>query len=315
MNLINNIIFVLIITLSIASCTKDLEIDIPEKENKLVIYSTLVPFTFPQPKQLRVDVTSTKHIFDTTRNTIKDATVLLYNNNLTDTLRYIDSLGFYPLNFHPDVDDQLRITVKKKGFETVTSSTHIPGKVQIIDTNLTPIAYFSDNDDVYSEISVSFKDPVNEKNYYSVMVSDIAYSKYEECDFYRLSTNDPIITSESYYPSIIRYNLATPKELLFTDETINGKEHTLVIYYYPPQGLSAKKWISDHHISIHLRNVTKEYFQYKTTLIHHLNNREEDYLYGMAEPLDVVSNIENGYGLFAGFNNDIIAMHIKKTFY
>ncbi|MFW6224670.1 MAG: DUF4249 family protein, partial [Bacteroidota bacterium] len=129
----NKIISIIITIFFIAaSCTEEIEIDVPDKERKLVIYSTIVPFTFPQPKQLRVNVTSTKHIFDTTKNTIKDATVLLYNNNnLIDTLNYIDSLGFYSINFHPDVNDQLRITVKKKGFETVTSSTHIPGQVQI----------------------------------------------------------------------------------------------------------------------------------------------------------------------------------------
>jgi hypothetical protein len=232
-----------------------------------------------------------------------------------DTLNYIDSLSSYPLNFHPGVGDQLSITVKKEGFESVTSSTHIPNKIQIVDTNVTPIAYFNEYGDVYSEISLTFKDPVDQENYYAVRVSDIAYSDYNESDFYKLTTSDPIITSESYYPSIMNFNLDNPKELLFTDETINGKSHTLDVYYSPPQGGSAKNWISEHFISIHLRNVTKEYFQYKTSLIQHLNNKEEDFLYGMGEPLDIVSNIENGHGLFAGFNNDIVSMHINKIYY
>ncbi len=45
-------------------------------------------------------------------------------------------------------------------------------------------------------------------------------------------------------------------------------------------------------------------------MIQHLYENTEDVLYGMAEPLNVYSNIENGYGLFAGFNHHIVTLHI-----
>jgi len=68
----------------------------------------------------------------------------------------------------------------------------------------------------------------------------------------------------------------------------------------------------DHYISIHLRNITEEYYKFKTTMIQNLYSKQEDILYGMGEPLNVKSNIKNGYGLFAGFNNDIVSFHFDE---
>ncbi|MCD6112151.1 MAG: DUF4249 family protein, partial [Bacteroidales bacterium] len=231
-------------------------------------------------------------------------------------LRYVDSLNTYiisnSMSDYPIAGKKYSIQILEDGYKTLTSNTIIPSKVNITDTVITPIAYFDETGSVFSEIAVTFTDPENEINYYELAVSDIAFSYDNADNFYELSTNDNIITSESYYPSLIRFDVDKPKYLLFTDKEINGMKHTLNVYYTPPQREDDNRYISNHYISIHLRNVTEDYYKFKTSMIQHLYSKKEDILYGMGEPLNVISNIENGYGLFAGFNNDIVSLHIKE---
>lgn len=311
--MLNKIILIFLV-LFLVSCTKEIEVDIPVQKPSMVVYSTIVPFTTPQPKSLNIDLQSTRHIYDSAGYPISDATLLLFKNNiLFDTVKYIDSVNCYPLNgLFPKEGDNYTIIINHAEFETIFAYTFIPTKVYITDTVITPVAYFDETGSVFSEISITFTDPGDEINYYELAVSDISFSYDNPDDFYELSTNDNIITSESYYPSLIRFDVDKPKYLLFTDKQINGVEHTLNVYYTPPQREDENRYISSHYISIHLRNVTEDYYKFKTSMIQHLYNKQEDILYGMGEPLNVISNIENGYGLFSGFNNDIVSLYVDE---
>ncbi len=175
---------------------------------KLVAYSTIVPFTTPYPKPLSLKLESTAHIFDTTTYFIKDAQVLYFENDIIkDTLEFVDSLNIYrmqhSMNDYPVEGNRYAIKVIKEGFETITANTTIPSKVEIEDANVTPIAYIDDDGMVYSELTLTFTDPADEINYYELMVSDFTYDYNNLIDFYELSTYDNLITSESYYPSLI----------------------------------------------------------------------------------------------------------------
>jgi len=322
---IKNPLFILVIIVSIfiISCKKEIVIKIPEKKPSLVIYSTLVPYTLPQPKSLNIKIESSLSFYDTTKvSVIKDALVLFYKNgNFIDTIRYIDSLKNYPipLNFYPNVGDNVRMKVIKDGYKSVSAATTISSKVEIKNISVIPFAYFNDIGEVFSEIDITFDDHANELNYYEVAVSElsteIAFNYDNPENYYSLSSNDNIITSESYYPSPLNFDLKPPLSLLFNDKEINGTEHILKIYYMPVWIGGAVRCLSDNYINIHLRNVTEEYYKFKTTMIEQLNNQKENILYGMGEPLNVYTNIENGYGVFAGFNNDIKTYHQEQINY
>jgi hypothetical protein len=256
-------------------------------------------------------------IFDTAQILIKDAVVLYYENEqLLDTLHYLERTSSYLITpriiDYPNYGNTYSVLTKKEGYATVSATTLIPSIIKITDTVVTPIAYFDDNKLVYSQVSFSFQDPPNETNYYEVAITDIAFSKENSDLFYELTTSDKLVTMESYYPSLIRFDIKKPKYLLFTDKTINGLKHTLNVYYFPPQIFDGQLKIRDHYISIHLRNVTEDYYNFKTTMLQHLNSKKEDFLYGTGEPINPVSNIKNGYGLFSGYNTDIVSMHIDS---
>ena len=164
-----------------------------------------------------------------------------------------------------------------------------------------------------SELNLTFKDPANETNFYEVEVANSYLVNVDPLfGYYSLTTQDEIITSESYYPSLLNFDKDKPRYLLFKDKKINGQEHTLTFYYIPPQHEDSHRYISSHYIIVYLRSVTEEYYKFKTTMIQQKYARAEDILYGAAEPINVFTNIQNGYGIFAGFNNDMVPMYINE---
>lgn len=294
--------------------TTEIEVDIPLKPPKLVINSTLVPWTIPGMKQLGIEVSSTTHIFDTSEyKPVTDATVLLFKNGeFVDTLKYVDTVrarpGSYPVDYPPFKGplpgDTYSIEVSAPGYEKVYAKTTIPEKVEILDASITPVGLIDDMGRIWSEVTITFADPPEIENYYEIVVSG-ATSLYQV--YYSLFTHESVITGESYYPSPMQPHLKNPTHLLFNDRSFNGEIKTLSFYYSDPGGLS------DYYIiSIQLRNITAEYYYHKTTLLQSLNNQEEDVLYGMREPLNIFTNIENGHGIFAGFNEDIFQALIER---
>jgi len=309
-------IVMVIAIISMFTCTKELEIDIPPSKPKLVVYSTFVPFTPPQPKNFIVQVYATAHIFDTVKYPVIDAIVQLYKNGeLFDTIGFYSNCDCYafPEMFFSNVGDEYSLIVEREGFETVTAISYIPSKVQIRDTVVIPIAYIDEFGSATSEVEFSFADPVDEINYYEVAISDISFIYDDYQSYYPISSNDNIITSQNYYPDLIRFDVPNPRSLLFSDAEFNGQSHAIKIYYTPPQRFDGQRILSSHYITIHLRNVPKEYFDFKTTSIQQDYAKREDFLYGMGEPVNIISNIENGFGVFAGFNNDYVSMKIDSV--
>ena len=303
------------LVLVLVSCSKDIEIDIPEKEKKLVLYSTIVPFTLPQPKLNGFYISETRHIFDTTKTNVKDAIILLYINDvITDTIYYSEEGNYYPmkLEHYPKPGENFRVEVERGNFPKLIAETSIPSKVEITNCELIPFAFLNEEGMPVSEITLSFKDPADEINYYEIAVSPANFSYENDENFKRLTTNDRIITSESYYPDAIRFDVPNPKFLLFNDSEINGKEHTLKIYYNAPFIHSENDFIPSHYITVHFRNVSREYYYFKTSLIKQSYNKREDILYGIGEPVEVYTNVVNGFGVFAGFNNDFAHFKIDK---
>ncbi len=319
----------------IISCdiTTEIEVDIPSKPPKLVINSTLVPSSIPGMKQLGIEISATTHIFDTSEyKPVTDATVLLFKNGeFVDTIKYVDTLqtrpGSYPVDYAPFSGplpgDTYSIEVSAPGYEKVYANTTIPGKVEILDVSIIPVGFIDDSSviivggrrmggGIWSEVTITFADPPEIENYYEIVVA--WYGRfYDSKSHFNLFTHESIITGESYYPSPMQPHLKHPRHLLFNDRSFNGEIKTLTFYYYPPQVWDGLHYISGHLMSLQLRNITAEYYYHKTTLLQSLNNQVEDVLYGMREPFNVFSNIENGHGIFAGFNEDIFQAMIEET--
>lgn len=300
------------------SCEKEIHVTIPDRVPRIVINATLVPYTLPSGKYLGVNVSSSKHIFDSTTNTqLSNAIVLLYKNNLfVDTLhcKSMDNPGFYPLGFNPmagpETGETYKLVVSTDGFETVNAKTTIPPKIEILDVSIDRIAFFDENNLVFSKITLTFNDS-DSINYYEVVASEIG-QEYNDDNYFRLTTFEPFIIGESHYPPAIRFDLKKPKHLLFNDKSFDGEKAKVDFYFQAAQRQGSQNILLSDIISVQLRNVSEEYYKYRSSLLQSSFNNQEDLIYGMGEPMNVYSNVEHGYGVFAGYNNSIKSLELEE---
>lgn len=298
-------LFSFLAVLSFCSCNfyeTELPIDLLAPKPKLVVHSTFTPFDLPAlVKSFSVSVSQNAEVFDTTKMVpISDATVSLFIDGKFDQILQYGALGYYSKDF-PRSGVEYSIKIEKKGFETVTANGTVPPKVALKNCELTPFAGLDSDNLAFSKLSLTFADPADQINYYEIMV--LGYG--QEKDKYRLTTNDKIITSESYYPSPVLMDADLPKRLLFSDRLINGKSHTVEMTFHANQALiGGKLYMTPNLLYISFRSVSKDYYLYYTSLLKHTYNRRSDMLFGIAEPSPVYTNIQNGYGLFAGYAED-----------
>jgi len=302
-----------------------IEITVPPTAPRLVIHSVIYPAgALQRVSPLGFKVSSTAHIFDKGADLITDAVVRLYKKDqFFGTLEYIDSLGYYPLNDSPDYNDDYRIEVSKEGFLRANAIVAVPSAIEIDTVIITPMAYFDEENYVFSEVEIRFRDAPDETNFYEVVVFVTSSFFQPSTDFWpedfqentgealELVAFDRVITEESYYIPKTNINSDYPVSLLFSDNTFNGKKYSLKVYYNPPGRLYIPGDVANHRIRVYLRKVTEETFQFKTAMLEQYNHREEDILYGVGEPINVFSNVENGYGLFGAYSYDSFLLSIE----
>ncbi len=299
------ILFYSIILLFIVSCQK--EINIPDTGRKIVINGLI-----NTNDTLAVHISKSLYIGDSTKllttDSLTDATVIIYENNqLSDTLTYqknktyglnTDRLVNYKGNYLvPKSGKEYKLMIKYAGYPDVYSTTRIPNIVKIEKVDTSVVTLSGTFEEWQCNISlicdIQFTDTENEENYYLFNV----YRSFDDNDAVgiELICNDPVV-EEELRKGTMQFGLA------FSDKTINGKTYRLRIileganigmpfcddnYPFPP-----------HKTSIYFRlySIPKEYFKYIQTL----NLFYKNYNNPLAEPTQVYSNIEGGYGIFAG---------------
>lgn len=293
----------LIMCTFLVTCQKELLIEVPDSESKLVVESYLRTFQFNSNNKFEFYLRSSSNINDTTRyGYVEDATILLYKNNiLFDTLEMDSSKRFYKYDFNlansPKAGDKFRVEVSHPDFQSVSATTTMPSPITIGDTIITPLYSQSSSGDK-CKVDITFKDPP-EENFYEIFVTDI--SMIEE--LVRATTTFPSIVREAYYPK--PYDLLNgnaPNSLLFSDKEFNGEEVTIDVIYQ-----IFGEIVDDVYTQkVVLRHISKEQYEFKTKVLEHLKSKQDDILYGVAEPLAVPSFVNNGYGIFAAYNETII---------
>ena len=135
-------------------------------------------------------------------------------------------------------------------------------------------------------LKISFQDDIEQENYY-----DIPIKNGQTQGIY-----EPVLLADadlSYFPS----------SFYFSDNLINGILYELKIPYPPMETLD-------------FRTVSKNYYLFRKYWTKHYSNQQNDNnvssvndwdifpLLFMGEPIEMFTNIENGYGIFAGYSHN-----------
>ncbi len=290
------------------SCKKE-EVKIPDTGRKIVINGLVTTDSL-----FGIYVCSSLYISDSleliSNTSLKNAQISIYENeNWIDSLTYSKTgyLGDFfllPNNFRstkfiPKSGSQYKIEVKVPSIATATALTTIPEAVPIkkVDTSrilLTNVQSWQSN--IRLDCHVIFSDPLTAKNFYMLYIF-VSYDNYDAVIIYEgIAFSDPVIEEK------INHGSAT-FGVAFSDRSFNGKQHQISVALngnaigYPIYGINDPMF--PHHkttIYFRLYSITEDYFKYIQTL----NLFYKNYNNPLAEPTQVYSNVEGGYGIFAG---------------
>ena len=151
------------------------------------------------------------------------------------------------------------------------------------------------------QITLDFNDPESSQNYYLIetySVNEYLVIKNSDTTEYELDTTKQymILTDEVFQ------NGGSPwrEQGLFNDILFNGQSKALEleIPYNKSTGFeSGYEWsYKTLGVRVYLHNISKSYYYYRTSLELYQSASGNPF----AQPVQVYSNIENGFGVFAG---------------
>ena len=137
---------------------------------------------------------------------------------------------------------------------------------------------------------------VIERRYVTYTLDDGSDTTFIEDTKLSVYSDDPIAFADDWYME---------EGVIFNDEVINGKEYTIWFkgnsYYYDNNESRSVYYII-------FKTVSKEFYRYYISLAKHMNAQGEIFM----EPVQVYTNIENGFGIFAGYSADADSVIIQN---
>lgn len=282
------------------SCEVVVDVPTPNFKPSLVLNSYINPDSI-----VSLALSSNRYVLDTSRSQfpwVDGASIKLYEDGLfvEEFQQELDISGYYFSDFHPKRGSTYRITAEKEGFETIAASTSIPSEeasFAIIDINEFKDEFGYPNykmrynlrdkpgNDFYEvRLFQLFKERFGFYDEMDNFIEEGSFSRYDDITFNYFSPED-LDTDDAE-----TYGL----EYLFSDQLFEGRAVQNTIEFHP--------FSSDDEDSLtfqlRIRKVSEEYYEYRTT-------SDLQFKVGgnaFAEPIPVFNNIENGFGIFSGYN-------------
>ncbi len=270
----------------LCSCAKEIEIDLPNYDSEFVLGGL-----FNNTDTLCIYIGQTQSLNDTCYNISGNIEAIVSYDGNTDTLIESDEEGLYTSkSLVPKEGVTYSIVVSGDDKRTVTANNTLSSVINF-DINNLQIASKIDNDgEYYSTATLTFSDPDNSEDYYLLGIRDI--SSVSTDDIY-LWSDDILINGDEFTNESLddeAYNL------YFSDDLINGETTSINFNFYFDE-----PFYDDEYLQVYLRHITKEYYNYITTFYLHYSNQQSDIWDGSGSPVNTYTNVDNGYGIFAGY--------------
>lgn len=221
--------------------------------------------------------------------------------------------------------DRLRLEAEAPGFDRVKGETWIPGKVEIsaVDTSR-----FLASGDMQMRFITHFKDNPDERDFYRLIMEKIV--EYRKGDSVRVTNTFayPWLTGNSYYYYNNGYWMESPFGLdyedpvfqppgsgpalnqlegtycrgVFPDDQFNGEEYALrVVTGQLQDSYRGDSIVSTVQYKLHLLSISQPYYNYMKIIRGISITLGNAFLEGMVEPTKTYTNVDNGFGVVAGY--------------
>lgn len=293
------------------------EVENPEPEKALVIEAFLVPnnslYTY-YPGKVVAELTELRSLNESyNKDTIKEALVTLTDENGTiDTLIYDTLYDDYRADIIPDANCTYTLKVVCDSFPSISAKDALPVKVDLDSVQIEPFVRVNDLGAAIGQATIYFYDPPESENYYEVEVT----RGYNATNGIAIYSNDPVVTREFYYPDNIELQAYQAHRLLFADCSLGSGQQAMTFTFdsRTSSGSSGNK-IAAGFFTVKFRSVSKNYYLYYTSYLDYRFNLSGDVLLGSCEPVNILGNVENGYGLFGAYQEVYSEVYFNEISY
>lgn len=275
----------------LVSCEKEIQIEIPSIQDTVVVNSIMV---VQQPIVLYLSKTHSP--MTEIDEVLDEATIIIRNGQETDTLENTGE-GQYVSHVLAECNTAYEMWAYLDGNLIANSFDKLLSSPFELEYNITGFADSIGIDEEgarYAQFEITFRDDKSAKNYYEIAVEQRNVEQngltYNNIDCY---SDDIAIQAEGT-------NDFFPRTVLFSDSLFSGLEKHMIIRYLPIQW-STGGMVDYDRLVVHFRSVSENYYKYKKKLYEHLAGQDDSFWEGEANPVPMFTNINGGYGIFAGY--------------
>ncbi len=272
---------ILLFSFLLISCEKEIPFDDPGAEPRIVLGSYLSQ----NDDSILVELYSSQSILSNDEfQKLSGATVNAFENGTAiGSLSEINP-GIYSLPFNPANGNQYLLDVSDNGLPDVSALTTIPEVI----ANPEVITSDIQVDDIYPyRMNIQFDDDPSSRDYYQIILlyrqQDVSYDI-----IFSFVTNSEILRNEEGDNSeneFYHFNNA-----IFSDDLFNGNRVNIPI--------RTADYIEGGELYLRLMKISEDYYLYRNTAISQFEIDGNPF----SQPVTIYSNVENGYGVFAGYN-------------
>lgn len=286
------------------SCIKEIEVDYPE-----FIPKPVVCCLFTDSQVFIVNITKPQHILDAGQVVFEDnATVVILENGLIfDTLK-LNNNGQYQSELVPSSGNEYTLLITMANGEILRASDVLPNALNEFQVNFRDSLKKIDGEIWVSQAKINIDNTNLNNTYFEVKfevlyIEPVIYKHFNDSDNIKTSNTffinnaDPVISSEGlpdYFPTLI-----------FSNSLFSKPTHSITADYYRETSYTYNGEIIDYNydLIVKFRTISQNYYKYKKQLIKHLNghSHETQFWDVLGDPVSMISNIEGGYGIFAGY--------------
>ncbi len=289
--------------IALSACEQVIEPDLPEHTPRLVVHSL-----FTSDGGWSADVGRSSGILESYGDwAVADAAVeLLAGERVVGELRFNEAARVYVFEDSSlQAGETYSLQVSAPGFETIRATDTVPAPVP---TSLRP----GTRGDLSIELEI--QDPPGEANYYQISLYQVFTGRGATRVEGVLSTRDPSIMGDnSVDESPFEEGTFEGEAPYFRDTLFDGRTHEIELTYTGDwvervgtiiREEEEEEWQDDlEHAGftayLQVLYISETYYEYLKTARLHDETRENPF----AEPLNVYGNVENGYGIFAGYSS------------
>jgi len=282
---------VILATIALLSCKTLITDDFPDFESFPTVNSILVV-----GKPLSVQISQTGGIDSLPLSTVSNAEIELYIDGKFAEKLENSGDGTYTSTSTVEAGKEYKCNVIIPGYDTVVCSQTLPEASRILNVEHINIGGRDEEGISYPAIKVTFNNSLSERKYYELVIR--CYSVYrpwgsdvvqvEEVSTWLQTIVDPVLLNEGLPIA------------LFSNEMIEDSTYTMTINYTNGESGGSKKKYR-RPLIVQLRSVTYDYYRYQKQYYLYNEGKNAGFMEtATASPL--YSNIENGYGIFAGYS-------------